>query len=84
MPSEIDQFKLSVDDAWTMDGVGIGRLIRDHLGRVHIPFTTALAHSHSPEHVETIAIHKGLHLLKDLATPNSFLKAVVKLLLISS
>ncbi|KAI5650037.1 hypothetical protein M9H77_36042 [Catharanthus roseus] len=48
--------------AWTSDGASIGILIRDHLGRVRILLTTALANSYSDEHVETIAIREVLRL----------------------
>lgn len=67
-PPDKDRFKLNVNAAWKTDGADIGGLIRDYLGRVRIPFTVVLSHSHSLEHVETVAIHEVLRLLKDLAT----------------
>lgn len=45
---------------WKADGAGIAGLIRDHLGKVRLLFTVALAHLYSPKHAETIAIWEGL------------------------
>lgn len=69
-PLEIERFKLNIDAAWTVNCAGIGGIIRDHLERVQISFTTALAHSHSPEHAETIAIREGLRLAERFGYTN--------------
>lgn len=57
---------------------GIGGFILDHQGRVWISSSTALAHSHSPEHVETIAIWDGLRLAKRFGYANFTLESDCK------
>lgn len=52
--------EINVDVVWHADAVGIARLIRYHLGRVHLAFTMALTHLCSPQHAETVAIREGL------------------------
>lgn len=74
-------FKLNVDAAWKTDGAGNSGLIRDHLGRVRISFMVALAHSHSLEHAETVAIHEGLRLAENFDYSNYTLERDCKVVI---
>lgn len=59
-PPDTDRFKINVNAAWTINGAGVGGLIRDLSCKVRILFTVVLAHSHFPKHAEIVVIHEGL------------------------
>lgn len=79
--TDTKRFNLNIDPTWTAHSANFGGLIRDHFGRVRFSFIIALAHLHSPEHVETVAIRKGLHLARRFGYTNHILESDYKVVI---
>lgn len=77
-PPNMSRFKLNIDAAWTADSAGVGGLIMDHFGRMRFSFTIALASSHSPKHVEMIAIVEGFRMAERFGYTNYTLESDCK------